>query len=87
LSHAGADATSLRVGVGAAEVFLAVALLTLWGDTAAWLLKGLMVGAMAAQLRVGEGVALPAAVLGVLCVLTTVRRVLRTALRAATKTE
>lgn len=87
LRRFGADATSVRVGAGASEVFLAIGLLTVHGDTAAWMLKAAMVAALATRLAAGEAVVMPAAVLGVLFVLTTVRRVLRRELLAATKRE
>lgn len=87
LRRLGVDATGVRVGVGAAEVFLAVGLLTVHGGTAAWALKAAMVAALATRLAAGEAVVTPAAVLGVLFVLTTVRGVLRRELLAATKRE
>ncbi|GAB0498201.1 hypothetical protein MMPV_009542 [Pyropia vietnamensis] len=87
LQRLGADPTSVRVGAGAAEVFLAMGLLTVHGNTAAWVLKAAMVAALATRLAAGETVVTPAAVLGVLFVLTTVRGVLRRELLAATKRE
>lgn len=87
LRRLGVDATGVRVCVGAAEVFLAVGLLTVHGDMAAWALKAATVAALATRLAAGEAVVTPAAVLGVLFVLTTVRGVLRRELLAATKRE